>query len=169
MEFQFFASSTGAPALMAIFCFPILKGSPDSLAMRHQLDVCTPSQQNGCSRFQRWAMFLPSRYLIQTGHALSSGSPGSIRFFQPLSPATPTACLTVSLAYNCYRRRDGVTTFLLVDPLDDLGAPSTPVVLQFRAGSYKTCILTTCRTLRGAALYLLILVGKFAFTTLTDI
>ena len=39
--------------------------------------------------------------------------------------------------------KDGVTTFLTVDPLDDLGAPSTPVVPQFRAGSYKTCILTT--------------------------
>ena len=38
---------------------------------------------------------------------------------------------------------DGVTTFLTVDPLNDLGASSTPVVLQFRAGSYETCILTT--------------------------
>ena len=102
-------------------------------------------------------MFLPVRYQIQTGHALSSGSPGSICFFQPLSPATPTACLAVSLAYDCYRRRDGVTTFLLVDPLDDLGAPSTPVVPQFRAGSYKTCILTTRYSHRGAAFDLIIL------------
>ena len=31
--------------------------------------------------------------------------------------------------------KDGVTTFHTVDPLDDLGAPSTPVVQQFRAGS----------------------------------
>jgi hypothetical protein len=31
--------------------------------------------------------------------------------------------------------KDGVTTFLTVDPLDDLGVPSTPVVLQFRAGN----------------------------------
>jgi len=31
--------------------------------------------------------------------------------------------------------KDGVTTFLIVDPMDDLGAPSTPVVRQFRAGS----------------------------------
>ena len=102
-------------------------------------------------------------------HALSPGFPGSICFFQPLSPATPTACLTVSLACNCYRRRDGVTTFQTIDPLGDLGAPSTPVVQQFRAGSYETCNLTTCRTLMGAALYLLILVGKSAVTTLTDI
>jgi len=102
-------------------------------------------------------------------HALSFGFPEGICFFQPLSPATPTACLAVSLAYNCYRRRDGVTTFHTIDPLDDLGAPSTPMVQQFRAGSYKTCNLTTYRTLRGAVLYLLILVGKFAVTTLTDI
>jgi hypothetical protein len=39
--------------------------------------------------------------------------------------------------------KDGVTTFHTVDPLDDLGAPSTPVVRRFRAGSYETSILTT--------------------------
>jgi hypothetical protein len=39
--------------------------------------------------------------------------------------------------------KDGVTTFLTVDPLGDLGASSTPVVLQFRADILKTCILTT--------------------------
>ena len=38
--------------------------------------------------------------------------------------------------------KDGVTTFLIVDPSDDLGVPSTPMVLQFRAGSYETYILT---------------------------
>jgi hypothetical protein len=31
--------------------------------------------------------------------------------------------------------KDGVTTFLTVDPMDDLGASSTPEVLRFRAGS----------------------------------
>jgi len=31
--------------------------------------------------------------------------------------------------------KDGVITFHIVDPMDDLGAPSTPVVRQFRAGS----------------------------------
>ena len=90
-------------------------------------------------------------------HALSPGFPGGICFFQPLSPATPTVCLTVSLACNCYRRRGGVTTFLLVDPLDDLGAPSTPAVLQFRAGSYKTCNLTARYSHRGVAFDLIIL------------
>ena len=39
------------------------------------------------------------------------------------------ACLALLQA------KDGVTTFLTVDPLDDLGAPSTPMVLQFREGS----------------------------------
>jgi hypothetical protein len=52
----------------------------------------------------------------------------------------PTACLAVSLPNG---RRDWVPAFRIADPLDDLGAPSTPVVNQFRAGSYKTCILTT--------------------------
>ncbi len=31
--------------------------------------------------------------------------------------------------------KDGVTTFLTVDPTDDLGVPSTPEVPRFRAGS----------------------------------
>ena len=51
-----------------------------------------------------------------------------------------------ALRFACLKllqAKDGVTTFLTVDPLDDLGAPSTPVVPQFRAGSYETCILTT--------------------------
>ena len=33
------------------------------------------------------------------------------------------------------RAKGGVTTFHTVDPMDDLGASSTPVVLRFRAGS----------------------------------
>jgi len=41
--------------------------------------------------------------------------------------------------------KDGVTTFHIVDPMDDLGAPSTPVVRQFRADSYETCNLTNIR------------------------
>ena len=45
----------------------------------------------------------------------------------------PTACLTVSLPPK--GRRDRVSTFRIVDPVDDLGAPCTPVVQQFRAGS----------------------------------
>jgi hypothetical protein len=44
----------------------------------------------------------------------------------------PTACLAVSLPKG---RWDRISTFLIVDPLDDLGAPSTPVALQFRTSS----------------------------------
>ncbi len=83
---------------------------------------------------------------ITAGHSLLSASYSS----------PPTACLAVSLPKG---RRDWVSTFHIVDPLDDLGVPSTPVVLQFRAGSYETCILTTCRSHKGAAFDLLILVG----------
>lgn len=68
----------------------------------------------------------------------------------------PTACLAVSLPKG---RRDWVPMFRIVDPMDDLGAPSTPVAQQFRAGSYETCILTTYRSHKGAASDLLILVG----------
>jgi len=39
---------------------------------------------------------------------------------------------------------DGVTTFRIVDPVDDLGVPCTPEVQQFRAGRRQTCILTSC-------------------------
>ena len=52
------------------------------------------------------------------------------------SSSPPTACLAVSLPLSTRSgRRDWVTTFRTFDPMDDLGAPSTPVVLQFRAGS----------------------------------
>ena len=43
-----------------------------------------------------------------------------------------------ALRFACpalHRAKDGVTTFHTVDPVDDLGASSTPVVLRFRAGS----------------------------------
>jgi len=59
---------------------------------------------------------------ITVGHSLLSASYSS----------PPTACLAVSLPKG---RRDWVPTFHTVDPMDDLGASSTPVVLQFRAGS----------------------------------
>ena len=67
----------------------------------------------------------------------------------------PIACLAVSLPKG---RRGWVSTFHIVDPMDDLGAPFTPVVLQFRAGSYETCNLTTRHSHWGAASGLLILI-----------
>ena len=57
----------------------------------------------------------------------------------------PTACLTVSLPRG---RRYWVPTFRIIDPISHLGESSTPVVQQSRAGSYKTCILTTCASTR---------------------
>ena len=53
--------------------------------------------------------------------------------------------------------------------MDDLGVPFTPVVPQFRAGSYETCILTTQGVLGDPSFDLLILVGLFSVTALTDI
>ncbi len=58
-------------------------------------------------------------------HSVSRPLQPGIRFFQhPLRLACPTR-----------RRRNWVPTFRTVDPMDDLGAPFTPVVLRFRAGS----------------------------------
>jgi len=48
------------------------------------------------------------------------------------------ACLELPLA------EDGVITFRIVDPVDDLGVTYTPEVQQFRAGNGKTRILTSC-------------------------
>jgi hypothetical protein len=66
----------------------------------------------------------------------------------PYLPAFPKAFASSNLSLPSLHRRalrfaclellqakDGVPTFLIVDPSDDLGAPSTPVVLRFRAGS----------------------------------
>ena len=48
------------------------------------------------------------------------------------------ACLELLLA------KDGVITFRIVDPVDDLDVPYTPESQRFRAGNSKTCILTSC-------------------------
>jgi hypothetical protein len=84
--------------------------------MRHLLDVSTLS---------RWAMF----------HALSVPLQDGLCFFQPLPPAFPPARLAVMPARPCIGRKDRVSTFRTVDPMDDLGVPSTPMVQRFRAGS----------------------------------
>ena len=62
-------------------------------------------------------------------------------FFPTSQSRTSNSVPYGSPAYN--RQRYEVTTFHTIDPLDDLGASSTPVVQQFRAGSYETCILPT--------------------------
>ncbi len=63
----------------------------------------------------------------------------------------------------------GVNTFHIVDPMGDLGATYTPEVQRFRAGSYRTCILTSCCLLWEAAFGLIILVGRSKVTTHTVI
>jgi hypothetical protein len=64
------------------------------------------------------------------------------------------ACLGLPLA------EDGVITFRIVDPVDDLGVTYTPEVQRFRAGKVETCILTPCCSHLEAAFDLLILVGR---------
>lgn len=68
-----------------------------------------------------------------------------------------------------FRQEYEVSTFRFVHPLNDLGAISTPEVLRFRTGSYKTCNLTPCHKHREAAFDLIILVGLFSITTLTKV
>jgi hypothetical protein len=63
-------------------------------------------------------------------HALSTGFPGGLCFFQPLKPATPTARLTVMPARRCTGRRDGVSTFHVLTLSDNLGGPWTPRKFQ---------------------------------------
>ena len=53
-------------------------------------------------------------------------------------------------ALHCTRRRDGVNTLRIIDPMSDLGAPWTPAALWFRAGTLETCNLTACCSHRGA-------------------
>ncbi len=63
-------------------------------------------------------------------HALSTGFPGGICFFQPLTPATPTARLAVMPARHCTGRRDGVSTFHVFTLPDNLGGSWTPGKFQ---------------------------------------
>jgi len=55
-----------------------------------------------------------------------------VRFFQHPIPARQQHALRLACPKG---RRGWVSTFHTVDPMDDLGAPFTPVVQQFRAGS----------------------------------
>ena len=82
-----------------------------------------------------------------------------------ISTQPPTACLTVSLPRG---RRHWGSTFRTIDPVSNLGEPSTPVVRQFRAGSYKTCNLTTCANTRKHNFDLKVQSRSVTLTTLTD-
>ena len=62
-------------------------------------------------------------------------------------------------AMLCTWRRNGFSTFYVINLTDNLGGTWTPTVLQFRTGTLETCILTACCLLREAALDLLVPVG----------
>ncbi len=72
-------------------------------------------------------------------HSVSLPLQQGFRFLKASQPRPPTACLTVSLPEG---RRTWGSTFRTIDPVSNLGEPSTPAVPQFRAGSYKTRNLT---------------------------
>ena len=100
---------------------------------------------------------------------ISSGIPAvtaGLSLFSARQSSPPTVCLTVNLPIG---RWSWVPTFHIIDPMDDLGTPSTPVVQQFRADSYETCNLTTCHSHWGVASVLLTLLGLPSFTTLKGI
>ena len=90
---------------------------------------------------------------ITAGHSLLSARQSS----------PPSACLTVSPPRG---RRYWVSTFRIVDHLDNLGAPRTPVVLRFRTSTLETCILTTPLHSGERVFDLLVFVGRCSMTTL---
>ena len=90
-----------------------------------------------------------------------------IRFFQHPVPALRQHALRLACPKQ-FGRRDRVSKFRIVHPADDAGAFSAPVVQRFRAGSWKTCILTTRRKHREAASDLIIPAGLRSLT-ITDI
>lgn len=120
MEFHLSASSMSAPALSAIICFLIFKGSTCSLAKRHLLDVCTLLHRG-------WK---PAGFGVEPCFRLYlSAFPKAFAFSNLFLPslhqhALRFACLTLLQA------KDGVITFHTVDPMDDLGGISTPGVLK---------------------------------------
>ena len=85
-------------------------------------------------------------------------------FFLPLTPASPAACLAVSLPKG---RRYRISTFHMIDPVNGLGEPYAPGALQFRAGTLEPCILAAHRQHWVAIFDLIAAVGLFALTTLT--
>ena len=98
MDFHLSASSMSAPALSAIICFLIFKGSTCSLAKRHLLDVCTLIHRGGS---------LP---VLALSHV--SGSIFRLSRKPSLLPTSFSRC-SVSVpcglpAWICTRRRTGL-------------------------------------------------------------
>ena len=76
-------------------------------------------------------------------HSVSLQLQQDIRFLWHLDPDLQQHASRLA----CPRgRRTQGATFHINDQIDDLGVPFTPMVQQFRAGSYETCNLTTYRS-----------------------
>ena len=88
--------------------------------MGHPRDVCSLSSR---------ANFEPVSNPLQV----------DIRFFPHLTPTPPTACLAVSPAWAT-RRRYEISTFHIIDPMNDLGVPWTTVVDPDLAGRYCSSV-----------------------------
>ncbi len=104
------------------------------------------------SHLQRFYQFSRKETPVGRLHAHSPGLKlagfGVEPCFRPYLSAFPIAFASSNLSHPPLHRhalrfacpellqaKDGVTTFHTVDPMDDLGASSTPRVLQFRTGS----------------------------------
>ena len=147
LDFHRLYLPTGAPAchfMTAVICFPIFKDSPYSLAKKH-LPGCN------CNHTRRmsapfWAGQSLNPYPIHYRSAFA--------FSSILRPHPHQCALRFTYRMNI-RRRYGVSTFHIINPMSDLGAPCTPAVLQFRASTLETCNQTAYYSHRGIAFDLL--------------
>ena len=125
MAFHCFALSTRAPALSAIICVLIYEDSPDSLATKHLLDVGILSPLLLLTWISDWTI----------SHVLSASWQDGICFFQ-LSQCRHSYSMPCSLpAMLCTWRRNGFSTFYVINLTDNLGGTWTPTVFQFRTGT----------------------------------
>jgi len=116
--------SSGAPIAYAItICVPSFKGSPNSLAIKHQTDVSSLSGQ---------VIFQPVSILL----------PDGLCFFSPLPPASLSVDLAVLPSLSSWGERYGVTTFRL-STTNGLGPAFTPVAQRLRRESGKPPYLAT--------------------------
>ncbi len=138
-------------------CIVPIDGTP----LLGNIDGCTSTiGRHLLSHLQRFSKFSRNEIPVGRLHALSpelklpgfGAEPCFVLYLSVFPKAFASSNLSLpplhrrALRFACLeflQAKDGVTTFLTVDPLDDLGTSSTPVVQQFRAGSYETCILTT--------------------------
>ena len=110
--------------LTDVICFPILEDSPDSLTMKHLLDVCTYFSHSEVLGFSVESCLIPYPPHYKAAFAFSN--------FSLLPPNSMPHGLP---ALRCAGREDSFSTFRIIDPMNNLGEPSTPAVHQFRAGS----------------------------------